>query len=107
MTANTPSPELACSLTDTQMRERRTMARKTLLQYVVDGRLSGRELVLTFSDADGLRSNLDQFVELERGCCGFLSFTISAPGQTLSLKINAPEGAQSTLEAFAAAAGVQ
>ncbi|MGI9285548.1 MAG: hypothetical protein ACR2P1_09175 [Pseudomonadales bacterium] len=98
------SIELACSLTHAELRERRAMMRKLLLPYVVDYRLAGRELALEFSMLRALRSKIEQFVELERQCCGFLTFTISPSGEKLTLKIEGPEGVQSTLNAFAEAA---
>ncbi len=78
--------------------------RKALLPHVLDSRLSGLELVLEFSNFDVLRSTVEQFVELERQCCEFLTFAISPPGEKLTLKIEWPEGAQSTLREFAEAA---
>ena len=97
------SIELACSLTDTELRERRAMMRKALLPHVVDCRLRGLELAMVFSNVEALRSEVEQFVDLERQCCGFLTFTISPPGEKLTLNIEGPEGSQSTLEVFAEA----
>lgn len=105
MTADTNDAiDLACSLTDAELRERRSMARKALLPHVVDCRLSGLELTMVFSNVEALRSELEQFVDLERQCCGFLTFTISPPGEKLTLNIEGPEGSQSILKEFAEAA---
>ncbi len=98
------SIELACSLTETELRERRAMMRKALLPHVVDCRLSGLELAMVFSNVEALRSEVEQFVDLERQCCGFLTFTISPPGENLTLNIEGPEGSQSTLKVLAEAA---
>ena len=104
MTADTDdSIELACSLTDAELRERRAMMRKALVPHIVDCRLTGCELVLEFSNSQALRSKVEQFVDLERQCCGFLAFTLSPPGEKLTLKIEGPEGTQSTLSMFAEA----
>lgn len=105
MTSDTnDSIELACSLTDAELRERRAMIRKALLPHVVDCRLSGLELAMDFSNVEAVRSDVEQFVDLERQCCGFLTFTISPPGEKLTLNIEGPEGSQSTLKVFAEAA---
>ena len=77
------------------------MVRKELLADVVECRLTGRQLVLEFREA--VRSNVEQFVDLERQCCGFVTFTISPPGEKLTLNVEGPEGAESTLSALAEA----
>ncbi len=105
MTTDTnDSIELACSLTDAELRERRAMMRKALLPHVVDCRLRGLELARVFSNVEASRSEVEQFVDLERQCCGFLTFTISPPGEKLTLNIEGPEGSQSTLKVLAEAA---
>ena len=101
------SIEVACSLTDVKLRERRAMARKVLLPHVIDCRLTGLKLALVFSDLEALRSDVEQFVELERQCCGFLTFTISPPGEKLTLNIEGPEGSLPTLKIFVEAASVR
>lgn len=102
MTADTnDSIELACSLTNAELSERQALARQALLPHVVDSRLTGCELTLSFSNLEALRSEVEQFVDLERQCCESLKFTISPPGERLRVKIEGPEGAQSTLSMFA------
>ena len=89
--------ELVCSLTNAQMRERRTSARAALLSRVADCRLQDRELVVEFVDAEKIRPEVETFVEFERQCCGFLSFSITSAGDRLTLRIEGPEGSQPVL----------
>lgn len=101
LTSEIESSELACSLSDEEMRARRTIARTVLLARVTDCRLRGRELELDFEDTQEVRADVERFLNLERQCCGFLSFSISPPGKALTVRIVGPEGSQSVLKLLA------
>ncbi len=97
------SSEFACSLTDDEFRERRAEARKFLAPHIIKTEKLASGLRLTFPDTDALRSRVDTFVSLERQCCGFLAFAVTPPDEGLSLTIEGPPEAHTTLEMFAAA----
>jgi len=61
--------------------------------------------VLKFDDCKVVRSEVNDFVALERQCCGFLNFTISSPEEVLSLSITGPDGSQDTIKAWINGAG--
>ena len=107
MSEKTQAVEVACSLTDAESRERRLMVRKTLFPHITTAEKIATGLKLTFPNSDLVRSNVEEFVGLERQCCGFLAFDISPPGQGLVLTINGPAEAQATLEKFSAAVGIK
>ena len=103
MAEHTNAAEIACSLTDEEFRERRAMARESLLPHLVETKKLESGLKLTFPETDTLRSSVETFVSLERQCCGFLTFTITPPDKGLTLTIEGPPEAQATLEMLAAA----
>ena len=95
---------LACSLNDADFRERRALARKTLLPKIVSSKRIGNGVTLTFTRTDRLLIELDTFVDLERQCCGFLNFAIApdvtAPDKLIELSIMGPPEAAKTIEMF-------
>ncbi len=97
-------PEFACTLNDEEFKERRAWARKTLFPQTVKRERLETGLMIHFHDSVQTRSHVETFVELERQCCGFLTFTISPPGDGLSLFIEAPERARETLDRLVEAA---
>lgn len=101
LTSTMESSELACSLSDEEMRARRTIARTVLLARVIDCRLRGRELELDFADSQEIRADVERFLNLERQCCEFLSFSVSPPGTALTVRIVGPDGSQSVLKLLA------
>ncbi len=103
MSETTKSTEIACSLTDREFRERRTMARKFLVPHIIKKEKFASGLRLTFPDTDALRSRVDTFVSLEPQCCESLSFVVTPPHEGLSVTIEGPPEALPTLELFAAA----
>ena len=103
MSEPTNSSEFTCSLTGDKFRKRRAMARKFLVPHIIKTEKLASGLRLTFPDTDALRSRVDTFVSLERQCCRFLAFAVTPPGDGLSLTIEGPPEAHTTLEMFAAA----
>ena len=104
MPSTNPSPTLACSLTTAERRERRALVRQTLLRHLEEHSTGDLEVLLQFTRSATLRDRLDEFVELERQCCGFLSFEISETAAQVSLRITGPAGSEEVLQAFAKAA---
>lgn len=97
----THDTEIACTLTDAQFRERRVLIRKTVLAHVVKRHRNKSGITLTFPCEDAIRSQVENFVDLERQCCGFLTFTLSPQGGDLELLIEAPEAGQQMLDQLA------
>ena len=103
MAGYTRGTEMVCSLTDRESRERRATVRKSLFPHLLSAEKMDSGLKLTFPDSNRLRSSVEDFVDLERQCCGFLTCTITPSGQGLTLTIEGPPEAQETLEKFSAA----
>jgi hypothetical protein len=104
MEENIPAPNIACSLSDEAFRKRRATVRKAMLPHMVNGERMETGLRLTFADTAELRSSVENFIHLERQCCGFLTFTLAPPTDGLILTIEGPPEAQATLDMFSDAA---
>jgi len=96
-------PEIACSLNDEEFKERRLLVRKSVLAHVTHQQKHPSGLILHFEDGPDVRAQVENFVALERECCGFLTFKISQPDDGLSLFIKSPEAGMETLERLARA----
>lgn len=94
--------EVACSLNDAEFKERRALARRTLIENVTGARRTRNGLVLTFENSGALRRDLEHFISLERRCCGFLDFSITDV-RSVELTISGPSEAAATIDIFAAA----
>ena len=94
-------PEIYCSLTSDEFRERRSLARKALLPRLVEARRSACGLSLVFPESGALRSKVEEFVGLERQCCATLTFIVSPPEKGLIVTIEGPPEAAATIELFA------
>ncbi len=106
MSEKTQEVEVACSLTDAESRERRSLVRETLFPHITTAEKIATGLKLTFPNSALVRSNVEEFVGLERQCCGFLTFDISPSEQGLVLTIDGPAEAEATLEKFSVALGI-
>ncbi len=99
---------LACSLNDDAFRERRALARRTLLPKLHSMHRNADGVNLTFADCASLENQLSEFVDLERQCCGFLNFSIERTTTNgvpmLRLQISGPPDAAKSVDMFAAAA---
>lgn len=93
---------LACTLNDAAFRERRALARRTLIRKVVGSKRISNGLVLSFEESETLQKDLGSFISLERQCCAFLDFVIS-DGKPTKLTISGPVEAAATIDMFAAA----
>ena len=97
------SPEaVACSLGSDELRARRARIVETLLPHVLGTEALDSGLLVRFADGDAARAQVEAFASLERQCCGFLSFSVTAADDGLRLAIEGPAEAQATLESFAA-----
>ncbi len=98
--------EVACSLTDAESRARRSLVRETLFPHITTAEKTATGLKLTFPNSALVRSNVEEFVGLERQCCGFLTFDILPSEQGLVLTIEGPAEAEATMEKFSVALGI-
>ncbi len=99
--AKVESVALACTLTDQAKRARRTEFGEKLAGYIT--KTVENETGFTAEFENGHAAEIVEFVELERECCSFFSFTLSfAPnGGPTTLEISGPDGAKEFLaEAF-------
>ena len=69
--------EIACTLSDEEFRERRTLARQTIIPKILNYRRIKNGLSLAFANAPDTLGNVKEFIRLEKGCCGFLTFELS------------------------------
>lgn len=103
MNEHVAAPDVACTLNDEEFKERRALVRKTILAHVSGRQRRPTGIKLDFVDAPNVRAHVENFVALERQCCGFLTFTMSPPEEGLTLFIEAPDAGQDTLDRLAAA----
>lgn len=95
-----PELPIACSLDATQMRERGLLLHRIAAAGMTSAERVGDALELRFSATREMRRDLEQFVELERVCCPFLSFSFDTEGDATVLSISAPENAAPILDAM-------
>ena len=88
-----PAGPFACSLTDSELRGRLDELRDLLRRAATNIVREGRSVTVTFED--GHSAEVLRFVELERACCPFFSFTLRLPaGKPMELTISAPSGGE-------------
>jgi hypothetical protein len=93
---------IACSLTDTELRERE----RTVLQKAAAGLLEVRELENGFSyrfpAEDAWLHQLTDIINLERKRCAFLSFklVVESDSDSFWLNLTGPEGTKETLKSL-------
>jgi hypothetical protein len=95
---------VSCSLNDEEFRERRALARRTLIPKIASYERTGDVLFYTCHQSSGLRQAIENFVQLEQQCCSFLTFEIiDDDDQPVALRISGPPEASATIDIFAAA----
>ena len=99
------SDALHCTLTPQEQRTRRSFVRANVVDHVACVRSIENGLSVTFNPAPGLRALVLELIELEKGCCGFLTFSLSAvqpstPGSPPTLLIEGPPDAAQVIEVF-------
>ena len=100
--ATLPSPAVACSLTTAELRARRDELRAAFAGSIARVAELPDGYRLELAPRAGLLATVAHFIELERACCPFLSFILTAPAESgpVTVAITGPEG---TKEFFAAA----
>jgi hypothetical protein len=95
-------PPIACTLTETEMRERR----RTILDAFHGAALDVTSLPLgyayRFEPTSEVLTQLVRLVDLERQCCPFLTFRIiiEAANQPICLEITGPPEAKAVIADF-------
>lgn len=101
------SAAIACSLNDADFRERQAFARKKLITKIKSSKRIKNGVEFHFNPEDQLRDDLTTFVQLERQCCGFLTFTILLEKESgtnpTGVRIEGPPETAATIDTFAQA----
>ena len=92
--------DLYCTLTPQQQKIRRSLVRAKIVPLVRAVYRANSSLRLEFVPSSGNREMLEEFIELERSCCGFLGFSVSKTDEELSLLIEGPPEAAHILDRF-------
>ena len=92
--------DLTCTLNEAENRQRRQFVRQSLFPKILHRREMTSGLQLVFEDSQSLRPAVEQFVALERQCCGFLNFDLASKREGLVLTIEGPAGARQILTKF-------
>jgi hypothetical protein len=91
-------PPIACSLSATELTERRALLRELGRTALLDARTRGTRAVLRFTPGAGVRDRVDAIVAAESACCPFLAMRVGAEPAAVVLTIDAPAGAEPVLE---------
>lgn len=96
----TDSIAIHCSLTPEEQRIRRRVIRASILPHVTSVASIPDGLRIEFATHKKLRDTLEEFIELEQSCCGFLNFALSPSSDLLCLHIKGPSDAEDVIEIF-------
>lgn len=91
---------IACTLNDAEFRERRALVRRTILPRIKSYQRCPNGLKLSFEASPDTRADVEEFIVLEQGCCGFLTFDLTPPSDALKLTITGPVGATTFIDMF-------
>jgi hypothetical protein len=80
---------VACTLSQPDLTQRIGHWRTLVQRAGREVSRTDRGLRLTFSAGPGVAAELDELAELERGCCGFASWSVTSAGDQLVLDISA------------------
>ena len=82
----------ACSLSAADAARQRDTFSDLCRRALLDVDRDDASVTFRFRDEDGVRRELDEFVGVERGCCGFLDFAVERGEGAAVLRIAAGEG---------------
>ena len=91
---------IACTLTNSELQDRRRTVLDSVKQAIVETKELDDGFALSFPSSGGSFQELAAMVDLERQCCPFLRFRITAEpgGGPLWLEITGPEGTKDFLK---------
>jgi len=90
---------IACSLTDSELQERRRVVLEKVRSAVVEVRELEDGYAYSFPSGGERLSELAQLVDLERQCCPFMRFcvTVESDNGPIWLEMTGPEGTKEFL----------
>lgn len=88
----------SCTLSGAELEERIARIRSELAPHATARARRAASLVVRFPAS--LRERLEHLVELERRCCGHLSFELRSDADALALEITSRSGEPAELDAF-------
>lgn len=91
---------IVCTLTTDQRRERRLNVLKPIRNAAIKTEELSKGYSYTFRPQPDLLVRLAQLVDLERGCCRFLTFVIIADNETIRLEVTGPPDAKVVIADF-------
>jgi hypothetical protein len=80
-------PVIACSLTGEELPERRARWGELIERALTDRTEIAAGVRLCFRAEQGVEDELQALAELERGCCGFADFAVSASDELVTLDV--------------------
>jgi hypothetical protein len=93
---------IACSLTNSELSERRIAVLQKAGRSVLEVRETENGCAYRFPPDDDWVNELTRIINLEKQCCPFIEFTLTAEpqGGALWLKLTGPEGTKDFLTSF-------
>ncbi len=89
---------VCCTLNENELTTRRQLVRETLLSHLLSVTDIENGVELTFSSE--AEKHIEKFIELERDCCSFLTFTVTSSQESVRLEVSGSAEAESTLDMF-------
>lgn len=85
---------VSCRLTDALLRKRKSTIIHELVEKIIMTEEIDKGYRFTFNYYDEILFRLTEFIQLEKECCPFFDFNLSASGnsETISLSLAGPEG---------------
>ena len=94
-------PQIACTLTEAEKRDRRRMILDLLRAAVLDVKPLPRGYAYYFDPTPELLTQIEDLVDLERQCCPFLTFRIVGAGNLPTrLEVTGPAEAKALIADF-------
>ncbi|MEM9710411.1 MAG: hypothetical protein AAF871_16685 [Pseudomonadota bacterium] len=88
------APELACKLTQFELRQRKSDIRQSLTPHLVSSSYVEGMSHLAFRKPSVSRAQLEHLIALEQACCPFFSFSIRETDKEFTLIVSGPEGSE-------------
>lgn len=101
----TTDPPIACSLEAGDLRARLDGMAALGRYAFLDAERAPRRAVLRFAPRAGVRERLDALVAAEARCCPFLTLTVKAAPDAVTLTVEGPEGSDPVIAELADALG--
>ncbi|MEM8777102.1 MAG: hypothetical protein AAGF53_18895 [Pseudomonadota bacterium] len=89
------SPEIFCTLTEPELRQRKLEVRESLGPHVLASSYADGVSELVFARPAVSRERLEHLIMLEQTCCPFFEFDLRQADKTFTLVISGPKGSES------------